>query len=128
MVYSNFNTKKGYRIGFNKEKSRKESESRWRWACGWGSFGSGGNNGKHIDRNNGKHNDRSILIPWGTLSRKEVNWRNRQEITICISKMLLTRHVQFELEIQQMLFEVNKSWNRVQIYHIELEPWGEPPE
>lgn len=57
------------------------------------SFGSGGNNGKHID-------NRIVTVSWGTLWRKEVDWRNHQGITICISERQLTRHVQLKLESQ----------------------------
>lgn len=70
------------------------------WAGVDGEEGLEGKTSSEGGGNNGEHNGETVLIPWGTLLRKKT-WKNWQGITsICISKMLLARHGQFELEIQ----------------------------
>lgn len=46
------------------------------------------------DGNDCEHNSETVLILWEPLSRKDVDWRKWQGITICISEMLLTSNVQ----------------------------------
>lgn len=66
-----------------------------------GQEGTEGKTGFGGSENNGKFNNGIILTRWETLLRKEVNWRNQQgRANVCISKMLLARYRQFELEAQ----------------------------
>lgn len=60
MAHPNFNTKKGNRIDFNKEKKVERNQRADEMGLTV-SFWSGGNNGEH--------NGRTVLIPWETIKK-----------------------------------------------------------